>query len=106
MTLTQSERRVLDMQSSTLHRAAAHGDEAVLSAMLKKPDIDIGRTDLKMRTALHGESSRCLVGFLLLVAPRTHTSQNAPTPLRGTHPPHAQLDPVSHARARRAAALV
>ena len=83
MTLTQSERRVLDMQSSTLHRAAAHGDEAVLSAM----DLDIGRTDLKMRTALHGESSRCLVGFLLLVAPRTHTHAAKCAHAAGGHPP-------------------
>ena len=49
---------MLDGSSSTLHRAAAHGDYAVLEAMLNSPDTHVGEVDNKMRTAMHGEEAK------------------------------------------------
>mmetsp|Transcript_1082 Transcript_1082/g.2306 ORF Transcript_1082/g.2306 Transcript_1082/m.2306 type:complete len:669 (+) Transcript_1082:58-2064(+) len=47
------ERRVLDQNSSTLHRAAAHGDNTVLATLLGHKDTDLKQVDAKRRTALH-----------------------------------------------------
>jgi hypothetical protein len=54
---------VLDLSSSTLHRAAAHGDYSVLEAMLNSPDTNVGEVDNKMRTAMHGKRVDVLGGF-------------------------------------------
>ena len=92
--MTQMERKVLDMQSSTLHRAAAHGDHSVLEAMVNQPDVDIGETDLKMRTALHVAAyrgkHRALALLVAKAAPeelalRDHTNRTAFEILREFH---------------------
>ena len=52
--LTATERRVIDNQSTTLHRAAAHGDPTVLKTVLaEKGHKAIQVRDGQRRTALH-----------------------------------------------------
>jgi hypothetical protein len=51
--LTATERRVIDNQSTTLHRAAAHGDPTVLRTVLDEQGVKVSTVDGYRRTALH-----------------------------------------------------
>eukprot|EP00614_Pseudopedinella_elastica_P018318 CAMPEP_0172653502 /NCGR_PEP_ID=MMETSP1068-20121228/243859_1 /TAXON_ID=35684 /ORGANISM="Pseudopedinella elastica, Strain CCMP716" /LENGTH=707 /DNA_ID=CAMNT_0013467937 /DNA_START=107 /DNA_END=2232 /DNA_ORIENTATION=- len=72
------ERRVLDQNSSTLHRAAAHGDNTVLATLLGHKDTDLKQVDAKRRTALHVAAYRGHHDSVMMLVP--HSCPNSPSP--------------------------